>query len=184
MRLGILAFTAAALTAVAAPAAAAVTTVDYDFVTAGGGSAGGGSFSFDSSLTGLLTYNDLDSFSITIGAGSYDLAYVLSGGFGSYYYFGFNATTELFESASIDGFEQILSAIKSDFSSGFFVRNDPAFTLARNYNPESGELPFVRVAINSSTGGAVPEPATWAMMIAGFGLVGAVSRRRRAAVSA
>lgn len=28
--------------------------------------------------------------------------------------------------------------------------------------------------------GAVPEPATWAMMIVGFGLVGAVSRRRRA----
>ncbi|WP_418895818.1 PEPxxWA-CTERM sorting domain-containing protein [Sandaracinobacteroides sayramensis] len=27
--------------------------------------------------------------------------------------------------------------------------------------------------------GAVPEPATWAMMIAGFGLVGSVARRRR-----
>ena len=31
-------------------------------------------------------------------------------------------------------------------------------------------------------GGAVPEPATWAMMIAGFGLVGAGMRRRRSAV--
>jgi hypothetical protein len=29
------------------------------------------------------------------------------------------------------------------------------------------------------TTGAVPEPASWAMMIAGFGLVGAASRRRR-----
>lgn len=29
-------------------------------------------------------------------------------------------------------------------------------------------------------GGAVPEPATWAMMIAGFGLAGATFRRRRA----
>jgi hypothetical protein len=28
-------------------------------------------------------------------------------------------------------------------------------------------------------GGAVPEPASWAMLIAGFGLVGAVARRRR-----
>ncbi len=27
--------------------------------------------------------------------------------------------------------------------------------------------------------GAVPEPATWAMMLAGFGLVGATVRRRR-----
>ncbi|QMW23365.1 PEP-CTERM sorting domain-containing protein [Sandaracinobacteroides saxicola] len=29
------------------------------------------------------------------------------------------------------------------------------------------------------TGGVVPEPATWAMMIAGFGLVGGAMRRRR-----
>ncbi len=29
------------------------------------------------------------------------------------------------------------------------------------------------------TGGAVPEPSTWAMMIGGFGLVGAAMRRRR-----
>lgn len=27
--------------------------------------------------------------------------------------------------------------------------------------------------------GAVPEPSTWAMMLAGFGLVGALVRRRR-----
>jgi hypothetical protein len=32
--------------------------------------------------------------------------------------------------------------------------------------------------------GPVPEPASWAMLIAGFGLVGAVARRRRMAVSA
>ncbi len=32
--------------------------------------------------------------------------------------------------------------------------------------------------------GAVPEPASWAMMIAGFGLVGAMARRRRYAIAA
>jgi hypothetical protein len=32
-------------------------------------------------------------------------------------------------------------------------------------------------------GPVVPEPATWAMLIAGFGLVGATVRRRRAAVA-
>jgi hypothetical protein len=34
------------------------------------------------------------------------------------------------------------------------------------------------------TVGAVPEPASWAMLIAGFGLVGAAARRRRRAVAA
>lgn len=33
------------------------------------------------------------------------------------------------------------------------------------------------------TGGGVPEPASWALMIAGFGLVGAAVRRRRAALA-
>jgi len=34
------------------------------------------------------------------------------------------------------------------------------------------------------TPGVIPEPATWAMMIAGFGLVGGVMRRRREALAA
>lgn len=34
------------------------------------------------------------------------------------------------------------------------------------------------------TGGGVPEPTTWALMIGGFGVVGAALRRRRAAVAA
>lgn len=33
--------------------------------------------------------------------------------------------------------------------------------------------------IDVSTVGSVPEPANWALMIAGFGLVGAMQRRRR-----
>jgi hypothetical protein len=36
----------------------------------------------------------------------------------------------------------------------------------------------------SFDGGVVPEPASWAMMIAGFGLVGAAARRNRARVLA
>jgi len=40
------------------------------------------------------------------------------------------------------------------------------------------------VAFRSATvTGAVPEPATWAMMIAGFGLVGGAMRRRSTKVA-
>ncbi|WP_156256127.1 Npun_F0296 family exosortase-dependent surface protein [Sandarakinorhabdus oryzae] len=35
-----------------------------------------------------------------------------------------------------------------------------------------------------TTGGGVPEPATWAMLLAGFGMVGVSARRRRPTVAA
>lgn len=53
------------------------------------------------------------------------------------------------------------------------------------FSPGPGDLPFFRdletragVLVVASAA-AVPEPATWAMMIAGFGAVGAAMRRRR-----
>ena len=39
---------------------------------------------------------------------------------------------------------------------------------------------FFANSVVLTNGGAVPEPATWAMMIAGFGLAGSALRRRRA----
>jgi hypothetical protein len=42
----------------------------------------------------------------------------------------------------------------------------------------------LRAIDNGGGGGAVPEPASWAMLIAGFGLVGAASRRRRRSIAA
>jgi hypothetical protein len=40
-----------------------------------------------------------------------------------------------------------------------------------------------QVVIASAGAGGIPEPATWALMIAGFGLVGAAVRRRAAAIA-
>jgi len=48
--------------------------------------------------------------------------------------------------------------------------------------PLSGQLNVV--ANSTFAGPAVPEPATWALMIGGFGLAGAALRRRRSAVAA
>jgi hypothetical protein len=43
-----------------------------------------------------------------------------------------------------------------------------------NYNDES----FVFTNVGATTHGGVPEPAAWALMLLGFGGVGAVLRRR------
>jgi hypothetical protein len=42
---------------------------------------------------------------------------------------------------------------------------------------------FDNITFGSATPGGVPEPASWAMMIGGLGLVGGAMRRRRTAVS-
>ncbi len=55
----------------------------------------------------------------------------------------------------------------------------PAFTWNRDDNLNFG----VRIADNSVTPGGVPEPGTWAMMLFGFGGLGAVLRRRRGQVA-
>jgi hypothetical protein len=39
------------------------------------------------------------------------------------------------------------------------------------------------LAVGGPIGGVIPEPASWALMILGFGLVGATARRRRAAAA-
>lgn len=51
-----------------------------------------------------------------------------------------------------------------------------------SYNNSRGTLGIndIQVEIRPTPTGVIPEPANWAMMIAGFGMVGAVSRRRRA----
>ncbi|WP_235890256.1 PEPxxWA-CTERM sorting domain-containing protein [Sandaracinobacter neustonicus] len=49
-----------------------------------------------------------------------------------------------------------------------------------SFTSESGD--FLGFDKTPTQSGAVPEPATWAMLIAGFGLVGAAARRRRSAV--
>ncbi len=46
------------------------------------------------------------------------------------------------------------------------------------FNPDTA---FTSVGITLESVGAVPEPASWAMMIGGFGLVGGAMRRRRKA---
>jgi hypothetical protein len=79
----------------------------------------------------------------------------------------FNSQSDFF---TIDGLEYALDVV------GFLVGGDPAtsFLTKEQFNNEA-ELRG-RLVLYSEAG--VPEPATWAMMIAGFGLVGVAARRR------
>ena len=51
----------------------------------------------------------------------------------------------------------------------------------RNFKQNGGNPAGLRVEFQNSAVGGVPEPATWAMMITGFGLAGVALRRRREA---
>lgn len=82
----------------------------------------------------------------------------------------FNSQSDFF---TIDGFDYALDVV------GFLVGGNPATNfLTRERFDNEAELRG-RLVLYSEAG--VPEPATWAMMIAGFGLVGAAARRRKAA---
>jgi len=67
-------------------------------------------------------------------------------------------------------------------SSGWPVINytfDTARLFYDSYNPEYYETPRFRYGPHYG----VPEPATWAMMLGGFGIIGATMRRRNVSVA-
>ncbi len=171
-----------AAAAVAAPASAGTVLVNFDFLS-GGSSAASGNFTYDSAKTGVIGWSDLLSYQITFpGANSYDLAFVNSGGDSVYDYLGFDTATHSFVTADIAGFPQIMSDIKDSFNGGFFLRDDAAYRVGNDYGPGShGQFSFDTLNVSVS-GGAVPEPAEWALMLSGFALIGATLRRARPAL--
>jgi hypothetical protein len=74
---------------------------------------------------------------------------------------------------NFSGIADELVLYSSGGPSEFYVDN----IVSGAYNPD---LP----ASSVTTFGAVPEPASWALMIGGFGMAGAALRRRRTAVAA
>jgi len=76
-------------------------------------------------------------------------------------------------------------AVATDGGFGYWdINNGPSsayiggFNLAGIYGPTSSEA----FTLTSANGG-VPEPASWALMLGGFGLVGGAMRRRRTSVA-
>jgi hypothetical protein len=61
--------------------------------------------------------------------------------------------------------------------------NKTLASMALNPGSYTFTVPQDTITVNVIAPGAVPEPASWAMMLAGFGLIGAGLRRRKGAAS-
>jgi hypothetical protein len=164
-----------------APANASTITDNFSFLDDLGAVVANGSFSYDSSHSGLLGYGDLSAFTINlIAAGSsYDLAFVNS--VSNYVYFGYDTVTNSFVPASIAGdfgsFDGILSAINDLRTTGFFITTVPG-TLRDYATPIDANVAKYTVA-------QTPIPAAlplFASALCGLGFV-ACRRRRSAAIT-
>jgi hypothetical protein len=186
---------AAALISVPPAAKASLITDAFTFSDAGSNVLANGSFSYDSTNSGQLSYALLTSFSITLASvpsQSYDLAFVNSlTSPNDYVYFGYNTTLNTWVPASVNGdggpFSGILAGghgSSGGIDTGFFIdplpgMADPAETgadgITTGYSPYTGATGPISVSFAVT---AVPEPATWAMMILGFLGVGFMAYRR------
>ena len=82
----------------------------------------------------------------------------------------FNSQSDFFD---VNGYEYALDVV------GFLIGGNPATNfLTVEGQSNTAQLRGKLVLYSEATSG-VPEPATWAMFIAGFGLVGAAARRRQ-----
>ena len=69
-----------------------------------------------------------------------------------------------------------------NLSSLFNVNLTSANGIGIRFGPDSFNVGIDNIDFSVADIGAVPEPASWALMIAGFGLVGSAMRRRRETV--
>jgi hypothetical protein len=98
-------------------------------------------------------------------------------------YVGNTATLSFLDSGNLATINSVLNFFNDDNSVGGeqssgFVDYIRIYDTALTANEVAGLTPPVAV------GGAVPEPATWAMMLLGFGLVGTSLRLRRVSSAA
>jgi hypothetical protein len=163
--------------------AANATTKNFEYDDAAMNPVATGSFSYADGATGVLGYADLTAFSVTINysGDTYNLSDIP--GFTDYQYFGYDTAANVFvTSGSLCGFAGCgftgsLAAISPSANAGFFFDQAPGqFADYANFQPTE----FSSISISSGA----PEPAGWAMMLLGFGGLGAMLRSRRRAALA
>lgn len=145
-----------------------------------------GSFSYPTGDTGTLGYGDLTAFSLTVAGVTYTLPDVTP--LTDYVWFAYDTSGNDFVTNSNTcgfagcGFVSSLSAINSSGTLGFFFNSAPG--QYEEYSTGTGGS-FASIVISSA--GAVPEPATWGMMLIGFaglGLAGYRASRKSVALAA
>lgn len=125
----------------------------------------------DNFFTRLIFNGGLFSQGISFGQGTGVLANLTGAN-------GFFAPTATFN-------RTVLSTDPFGMSSFSFVAtNAGSIRLGFGSNSQDNVGPLLDNVTLDITSGAVPEPATWLMMIAGFGFIGAAMRRKRHTVSA
>lgn len=175
---------AATIAAVIATPAAATITWGWSFQGQAGQFVTDGSLVGGSAAAG--TYN-LQDFSVTSSstgapAGSLSGGQYVGDGYGTVLPYDFNwngSAVTFWNSAGINTYDWWVFGIVGSQNSYFFAVdaanvNDPSKATLYNFN--SGVISAGTVTVSPS--GTVPEPASWALMIAGFGLVGVAARRR------
>ena len=145
-----------------------VAPVSYSYTFLSPNSNTSGSFT----LTGVTGAYALTAFSGKVVGVSYDLSQLGVK----------NNSNNLVIGGLLNGVSNINSGT-NDFFSSSIVPGDVPFSGEFDYTSSGGSgIQFTSVNF-SPVMSAVPEPATWAMMIAGFGLVGGTMRRRKTAVA-
>ncbi|WP_298674191.1 PEPxxWA-CTERM sorting domain-containing protein [uncultured Sphingomonas sp.] len=164
----------AALATFATSADAATKVFTY---SSGGTDVATGSFSYANGATGVLGYGDLTAFSVSIAntGNTYTLADIA--GLTNYVHFAYDTATNVFV-ADLNscgfagcGYHSSLSALNGNGSFGFFF--NPAPGSGSDYRNGIHSFDFDTLSIKA---GGVPEPASWALMILGFGAVGGMLR--------
>jgi hypothetical protein len=155
---------------IAAPAA-----IRYEFsaLTVPFSSAGLGTFSY--------TADNFITLNMTVFSGSFDSCSVSSPGTSSCNFAAFFADSRALTMPSgADNFDAInFSSItpSGNPQAAYYFRNN-AFGSVGVYSTLFGSSATLRVS-EVFENGAVPEPTTWAMFIAGFGMIGGALRRRQ-----
>lgn len=155
------------------------------------GSFGGvGGFGGDAALTGgsssitfnfisaqnigeIATYSGWDAFR---GGQSYTVSYATAGD-----PLNFLTLASVFNNAGGSGNVSTRAVITD--TTGVLASNVASVRFAFNGNLTSGPAGYREIDIFAAQVAAVPEPTSWAMLITGFGLVGAAARRRRLPVT-